>query len=326
MPKKLTTEEFIKRSKKIYGDKYKYTKTVYTTAKESVVITCPIHGDFSVIPDNHTGKKRVGCRECKNNELKEKLSFSFKKFIKLAKEKFGEKFEYYEEEYISYQSPTKIKCPKHGFFKQTPIKHIDSKFGCKYCGSENVWKVRQKIDTKTFIERARKKHGNYYDYSLVDCNGTDSVVTIKCPIHGFFNQNAKDHYDGKGCRYCNTSKGEKRIREYLINKKGYSINNIIQWTQKKYNDLKDKYLLSYDFYLEQDNLLIEYNGIQHYKYKKRFYKTPHDFHIQLHHDWLKRKYAKKHGIKLLVISYKEFDNIETILENNVKKYIGETND
>ena len=73
MPKKLTTEEFIKRSKKIYGDKYKYTKTVYTTAKESVIITCPIHGDFSVIPDNHTGKKELVVENAKITNLKRNL-------------------------------------------------------------------------------------------------------------------------------------------------------------------------------------------------------------------------------------------------------------
>ena len=34
---------------------------------------------------------------------------------------------------------------------------------------------------------------------------------------------------------------------------------------------------------------------------------------QRHHDWLKRKYAKKNNIKLLTIPYWEFDNIESIL-------------
>ena len=52
-------------------------------------------------------------------------------------------------------------------------------------------------------------------------------------------------------------------------------------------------------------MLIEYNGIQHYEFKPYFHKTLHDFHKQLHHDWLKRKYARKNNIKLMVVSYKE---------------------
>ena len=44
-------------------------------------------------------------------------------------------------------------------------------------------------------------------------------------------------------------------------------------------------------------------------------KEVHEWHKQLHHDWLKRKYAKNHNINLLVIPYWDFDNIEKILED-----------
>lgn len=56
--------------------------------------------------------------------------------------------------------------------------------------------------------------------------------------------------------------------------------------------LKDKKNLFYDFFLKEKNLLIEYNGKQHYD-KKSFGKTYKEFLLQKHHDWLKRNYAKK---------------------------------
>ena len=54
------------------------------------------------------------------------------------------------------------------------------------------------------------------------------------------------------------------------------------------------------------------NGIQHYKNISFFYKTEHDWHRQLHHDWMKRKYARKNNIKLLII--KEINDINKILK------------
>lgn len=79
--------------------------------------------------------------------------------------------------------------------------------------------------------------------------------------------------------------------------------------------LKDKNSLSYDFYIPDKNVLIEYNGIQHYKNISFFYKTEHDWHRQLHHDWMKRKYARKNNIKLLII--KEINDINKILKEEL---------
>lgn len=47
MSKKITTEEFIRRAKKVHGDKYDYSKVKYVKAKEKVCIICPIHGEFT---------------------------------------------------------------------------------------------------------------------------------------------------------------------------------------------------------------------------------------------------------------------------------------
>ena len=79
--------------------------------------------------------------------------------------------------------------------------------------------------------------------------------------------------------------------------------------------LKNKRKLSYDFYIPNKDLLIEYNGKQHYI--NGFGSTTHEWHKQLHRDWLKRKYAKENGINLLVIPYTQFNNINKILEEKL---------
>ena len=44
--KRLTTEEFVRRAKEVHGDEYDYSQTVYTTAKNTVLIICKKHGVF----------------------------------------------------------------------------------------------------------------------------------------------------------------------------------------------------------------------------------------------------------------------------------------
>ena len=76
-------------------------------------------------------------------------------------------------------------------------------------------------------------------------------------------------------------------------------NNITFEIQKRFEGLVDKSYLTYDFYIPSKNLLIEFNGEQHYCWKKHLQPSYHDFLIQKHHDWLKRKYAQKHNIKIV---------------------------
>ena len=77
-------------------------------------------------------------------------------------------------------------------------------------------------------------------------------------------------------------------------------------------------MLSYDFYLPQYNLLIEYQGEQHEKFVERFHKSEEDFIIQKEHDRRKKKYTKDNNIKLLEIWYYDYENIEEILDKYLR--------
>lgn len=58
-------------------------------------------------------------------------------------------------------------------------------------------------DTSTFIEKAVWRHGEEYDYSLVDYKNSSSKVQIVCREHGPFWQVPNDHVNsGAGCRTC----------------------------------------------------------------------------------------------------------------------------
>lgn len=57
-----STENFIKDSISIHGNRYSYLKTEYICSWEKVIITCSIHGDFYVTPTNHLSG--CGCVHC----------------------------------------------------------------------------------------------------------------------------------------------------------------------------------------------------------------------------------------------------------------------
>lgn len=171
------------------------------------------------------------------------------------------------------------------------------------------------MNKEEFVKRAIEIHWNKYDYSLVSKNLSNCLTKIKiiCPHHGIFEQVVRNHYRGSGCPKCKNSKGEKRIENFLINK------NINFISQKRFSNCKLKRELPFDFYLPDYNLLIEYNGEQHYNYGTLFNNTFDDFLKLKHRDWLKRKFAKDNNIKLLTIYYKKYNFLEDILLDATKE-------
>ena len=107
---------------------------------------------------------------------------------------------------------------------------------------------------------------------------------------------------------CIKSHGENKIKCYLSNI------NVNYETQKTFDDLYgiQNGKLSYDFYLPQYNLLIEYQGEQHEK-PINFFGGEEQFLKQQEHDRIKREYAENNGYKLLEIWYLDYNNIDEIL-------------
>lgn len=62
---KYTTDEFVSKAREVHGAAYGYEKTVYTGIKDLVTITCPKHGDFSQMAENHI-RLACGCPSCRS--------------------------------------------------------------------------------------------------------------------------------------------------------------------------------------------------------------------------------------------------------------------
>jgi pyridoxine/pyridoxamine 5'-phosphate oxidase len=119
-------------------------------------------------------------------------------FIEKAIKIHGDKYDYSKSEYINDKTKLCIICPEHGEFWQDPHTHLKGN-GCRKCYWSN------KYNTITFIEKAKKIHGDKYDYSKAVYNGSHKKVCIICPEHGEFWQEAKSHLKGNGCPKCDKS-------------------------------------------------------------------------------------------------------------------------
>ena len=119
--------------------------------------------------------------------------------------------------------------------------------------------------------------------------------------------------EGKRCSHCKEKvyKGEKAIQDYL------NENKIDFVTQKRFEGCKDIQMLPFDIYIPKYNLIIEYDGEQHFDIKHSFDKE--SFWIGVYHDAIKNSYCEDNNINLLRISFWEFENINEIIEKEINK-------
>ncbi len=113
---------------------------------------------------------------------------------------------------------------------------------------------------------------------------------------------------GYRCPYCSSSKGEDVISKILKSL------GIKYEYQKTFDDLTDKASLSYDFFIPNQNILIEYQGKQHYE-PIDYFGGESQFKSQQKHDSMKLDYAKLHNYNLIAVPYTE----DTF--SKIKKYL-----
>lgn len=189
--KNINNEKFISKSTVIHNGKYDYSKVEYIDNRTKVKIICTKHGEFEQTPNNHLSGSK--CRTCKYENISINSRKSSVIFIQDSIKKHGSKYDYSLVNYINNKTKVKIICKVHGIFEQKPDAHLFGQ-GCIKCSG------KEKINREEFIKRSINKHGNKYDYSLVEY--VDKKVKIICRLHGTFEQNPKGHLKGIGCWKC----------------------------------------------------------------------------------------------------------------------------
>lgn len=303
---------------KEYGlsDEYKlidvYTQNAHTYLK---LLHLKCNGIYEV--DQYKFfKKNCRCQnpDCKSSRVREKKLIKPKVIIKRIKEQGNNEYEILSE-YKGVHENIKLKHLKCGSeFLMHPNNFFKGQ-RCPVC-AQLIRNQKNTKSEKEFEKEIFQKFSDEYEI-LTPYNGAKNDVKFlhkKCKR--IITMTADKALSGNSiCQFCNKpTKGEKRIIDYLDNKIG--VNNYVY--QKYYNDLLgvNGGRLSYDFFIPEYNLLIEYQG--EYHDGSVSCQTQEDIDVQKEHDIRKKEYAKQHEIQLLEIWYWDFDKIEDILDLTLK--------
>lgn len=303
--RKLTQEEIVARFREIHGDRYDYSKVQYVNTRTNVTIICRQHGEFVQNPRSHL--KGCGCPKC----YPKTLPMDNSTFISKAILVHGNKYDYSKVEYINNHTKVCIICPEHGEFWQTPNNHLNGQ-NCPICS--NKINPNIPLTCEEFISKAKEIHPEY-DYSQTKYINVRSNILVICPEHGIFKQIAGNHLGGQGCPKCSKSKGEKLIEGILQH---MNIKIIPQYSIKSPINIRKSGRIFVDFYLPDYNMIIEYNGKQHYVPIKKFGGNI-AYQEQVKRDKYLRDYCTNNNIELIEIKYDQNkDVIESILKNKLK--------
>lgn len=258
----------------------------------------------------------TGCPKCFIERRKTKITRTHEEFVDIMS-KINPQIQIIGT-YVRNKVKIKCKCSICEHEWETLPSNLIQGFGCPKCAATK----RKEDFSKTheeFIEEMKVKNPKVKIIGKYINNRTKILCEcITCGHVWSAEPGSLLKAKGTGCPKCNFSKGENKIDEFLCR---YNICNI---PQKKFDDLIGIHggKLSYDFYIPSFNLLIEYQGEQHYqpiKFGKSIEYGKRRLKNQQMNDSIKREYAKKHNIELLEIPYWDYENIEQILESRLLK-------
>jgi very-short-patch-repair endonuclease/Zn finger protein HypA/HybF involved in hydrogenase expression len=249
---RIDTDEFIRRSKAIHGDKYDYSKSVFVSSKKPIDIICKKHnykftlkraqahlqGSFQGCPicsaekiAQYNDERSKVAEEKRRKERKEKAKLqkerkpfvlsekqkleyrrqTQEKFLKKARAKYGDTYDYSLVEYQGREIPIKIICKTHGVFPISPRTFLQGRskrpsHGCPKCDGI---RINKKITQENFLNAVREKHGDKWDVSNVQYVNKKQILGLSCPdCKDNFETTTEKLMDGFGCPRC-----EGRIKD-----------------------------------------------------------------------------------------------------------------
>jgi ribosomal protein S27E len=307
MPKKYNLKEIEEMGNIIHNNKYEYLGFINIKGKKHIHLKCKnCNNEFNQVIYSHI-KLKCDCPKCKRNK-----KYSLDEIKEIGKKIHNDKYEYIDIINIKNKRYLKIKCKECShIFKQLIDNHLNKKCECPKC------KKRLRYNLEEIKDIGNKIHNNKYKYLELKKRGKYSIIKLKCKKCGnIFEQYVDNHLNKKfGCKFCKpVSKGVIIIEEYLKN------NNILFEKEKSFEDCKLYRKLYFDFYLPEYNLLIEYNGEQHYK-PNNLYGGNIALEKQKIRDNIKVEYCLRKNLKLITINYKSNKNIHDILDIETKKVL-----
>jgi len=305
-----------------HNNKYDYSKINYISAKEKIIIICPIHGDFEQTPNSHLNGN--GCGKCANEKIKERMSIPWNIYKEDLQKIHNNKYNYSKVIWKGVDIDIIVECPIHGEFQIRPADHKRER-GCPTCSKE-IHIQYNKLDTDRFIKKSIEIWGNKYNYSKTNYIDSNNKLIIICKIHGEFNQLPSNHYKYEGCQKCCLKQHSLISIEWLLYMEiKYSIKIRHAENGGEYIIPNTRYKA--DGYNEKNNTIFEFHG-------DFWHGNPHVYESQktntivgmtfgnlYEKTIMKEKKLKKLGYNLIVMweyDWKKFINSIRILQRKFR--------
>lgn len=277
---------------------------IYKKGKIKYHCICSIH-NIDVFKTPNKLLEGQGCPICAAEKKPTSIRYTHESFLKKLYS-INPNVEVLSE-YTNIKGRLHVRCKIDGHewnpIAETLISKTHS--GCPKC-SRNAIKTTEEFKSELAITHSELTLLSEY----VRSNRKVHVMCKDCNNDFWVTPNKLEQ--GQHCPVCKTSNGEHEIRKILQSL------DIKFDEQKRFDGLRGvgNKKLSYDFFLPDHNILIEYQGEQHERVVM-YFGGEEKFKKQQEHDRRKREYAKSHNIKLLEIWYYDFDNIEKILNKEL---------
>ena len=173
--------------------------------------------------------------------------------------------------------------------------------GCNECSRFHLMNSEDKV--KIDLTNIHKDSNLCFDNIIYNGYGRD--ITAICSKHGAITKKAAFFYMGNGCATC---AGERSESIKLV-----AIDKVIGLCEKEktFDDLRYIKKLRYDRYVTYLNMLLEYDGEQHFKRNTSWRSSKNEFIESNNRDQIKTEYAIKNGYNFIRIAYYE-DHVQAL--------------
>lgn len=210
---------------------------------------------------------------------------------------------------LVYESELVLKCECGEMYKTTFKRFKKNKYKCCY----DCMIKKRALNIRNSYDEVKKNIESIEGYKLLSKVYVNyrKRLKIQCPENHIFHMSYKNfYYENCRCLVCSETKGEKKVREYLLT-------NEYKFEQQfTFEDLKGigGNSLRFDFAVfdkfKELKCLIEYDGEFHFK---KLFDNDGFENLQMH-DEMKNNYCRNKNIKLIRIPFWKFNDIEDILK------------
>lgn len=284
-----TAEAFLREVRTQVDDEYTVLGN-YVNARTKIRLRHNSCGhEYSTTPSSFIDKKRR-CPQCNNG-----IKYSHADFVKRVKAAVGDEYEVLGD-YIDSNTVILMKHNRCGLeYRVRPANFLYGQ-RCPSCAVSDYGLTRRKTHSQ-FVGEVRALVGDEYAVTGKYV-GSETKIKIRHETCGFeYEIKPNNFLNGRRCPKCGESRGEKKIFDYLTNK------NIDFVRQYRISDCRGKkYPMAFDFAIPDKDIMIEYDGIQHFE-PVAIFGGVRGYNETVKRDKIKSNYCVENGIKLVRVPY-----------------------